>query len=874
MMGPERAAMAVRFGKNDNKIQGEDETQGNMKERDEEDRERFRRMTERVTDCQGKNHLNQTTTKTEGMGQAESQAETMSGLEPPRLAEGNRPVVGEDIKRLRIENKHKKRQRKSVQQSYKQWKVHKGQGQLRKRWDDDVLQYQNAMCPKGQALGHPAAQLLQEYAEMGCPVKTGKPWTREMMEEAVQRGPHQLALTPEALEHFAEEVKEKVHKGQAVLVAWDDIKDNPPQELKISPVAAIPHKSKAYRTILDLSYRIRLKNGGVIRSVNDTTEKVAPQGAIDQIGESLSRIIHAFAEADEDAKIFMAKWDIKDGFWRMGGEKGQEYNFAYVLPQPPGNPIMLVIPTSLQMGWVESPPLFCAASETARDIIEEYIETDVSSLPTHKFIKHVMTSNTIQELPDTGREETGFNYMVEVYVDDFMSIVIPVTRQQLDHVATAVMTGIHDVFPADEDDEEDPISLKKLTKGEGEYDTRKTLLGFDFNGVDKTMWLEEAKREKLLTVLKGWIRMARRERGIAFAEFRSVTAKIRHAFVCIPQGVALLSPCNRILKAEPPYVYLHRNVHLLQAIKGCRTMLRESLHEPTRCRELTSRWPDFVGIVDASSHGVGGVVFGENSKCVPTVFRWQWPIEITREVNTAENPGGRITNSDLEMAGMVMAWLVIEGVGGDLTEKTIALFGDNTPSISWINKLASKQSIVAEQLVQAIALRLKTNKACPLVTSHIEGKRNEIADVPSRSFGSNKDWHCETNQKFLSLFNSLFPLPNQTSWTVFQMNPDVATRITSILLMKRFELEEWKRLPPIGSHVGTIGSTSANLWQSIRTCRIRSSDTESGHLWHSQSPYDKESTEGGLKSSVAQSLAQLRPLARRLQWPQASTQLR
>ena len=37
-MGPERAAMAVRFGKNDNKIQGEDETQGNMRERDEEDR--------------------------------------------------------------------------------------------------------------------------------------------------------------------------------------------------------------------------------------------------------------------------------------------------------------------------------------------------------------------------------------------------------------------------------------------------------------------------------------------------------------------------------------------------------------------------------------------------------------------------------------------------------------------------------------------------------------------------------------------------------------------------------------------------------------------------------------------------------------------
>jgi hypothetical protein len=41
---------------------------------------------------------------------------------------------------------------------------------------------------------------------------------------------------------------------------------------------------------------------------------MAPKGALDQLGQSLSRIIHAFAEAEEDSKIFMAKWDIKDGF--------------------------------------------------------------------------------------------------------------------------------------------------------------------------------------------------------------------------------------------------------------------------------------------------------------------------------------------------------------------------------------------------------------------------------------------------------------------------------------------------------------------------------------------------------------------------------
>ncbi len=85
---------------------------------------------------------------------------------------------------------------------------------------------------------------------------------------------------------------------------------------------------------------------------------MAPAGAIDQIGECLARIIHAFAKTDKDAKNFMSKWDIKDGFWRMDCATGEEWNFAYVLPQEDGMPTTLVVPTSLQMGWVKSPPLF------------------------------------------------------------------------------------------------------------------------------------------------------------------------------------------------------------------------------------------------------------------------------------------------------------------------------------------------------------------------------------------------------------------------------------------------------------------------------------------------------------------------------------
>jgi hypothetical protein len=110
-------------------------------------------------------------------------------------------------------------------------------------------------------------------------------------------------------------------------------------------------------------------------------------------------------------------------------------------------------------------------------------------------------------------------------VDDFMSLVIPISQEQLQHVVTAVMTGIHDVFSPDNDDSHDP--KKKMIKEEGHYSNRKTLLGFDFDSSAKTMWLEAAKQEKPLTVLKGWVRSGKRgTAGIPFKEFELVVAKL------------------------------------------------------------------------------------------------------------------------------------------------------------------------------------------------------------------------------------------------------------------------------------------------------------------------------------------------------------
>ena len=69
-----------------------------------------------------------------------------------------------------------------------------------------------------------------------------------------------------------------------------------------------------------------------------------------------------------------------------------------------------------------------------------------------------------------------------------------------------------------------------------------------------------------------------------------------------------------------------------------------------------------MGIMDDMKERLGGVVMGEKDKFIPTVFRLEWPQDVQDLVCTEDNPGGPITNSDLEMAGLLLCWLVIEAV--------------------------------------------------------------------------------------------------------------------------------------------------------------------------------------------------------------------
>jgi len=225
------------------------------------------------------------------------------------------------------------------------------------------------MNPSGPALDHPAAPLLADYVKYGCPVDCGPNWTREQIEEALDYGAHPTAKIPEALECLIKEAEEKEKEGFVHILRWGDIKDTVHPLFKLSPMAMIPHKSRLFRAILDLSFYLRRK-GAQYQSVNATTKKMAPNEAMDQLGKALQRIIVKLADAqEEDRELFFAKLDIKDGFWRMIVGDDDAWNFCYAIPNldpaASRDDICIDVPNSLQMGWCESPPFFCAASETA-----------------------------------------------------------------------------------------------------------------------------------------------------------------------------------------------------------------------------------------------------------------------------------------------------------------------------------------------------------------------------------------------------------------------------------------------------------------------------------------------------------------------------
>ena len=210
-------------------------------------------------------------------------------------------------------------------------------------------------------------------------------------------------------------------------------------------------------------------------------------------------------------------------------------------------------------------------------------------------------------------------------------------------------------------------------------------------------------------------------------------------------------------------------------------------------------WTDYVAIVDASVHRVGIVVVGEVSPCDLTVAQIEWPGDIKASIMSENNPNGTITNSDLQTAGALLVWLVVEGVCPPGTH--VAIYSDNEATVNRMVKRKSRARIVAH-LTRAVSLCLKFRQSSLLSPLHIPGKQNLITDVLPRTFGSVPSWRWKKHHDFQTNFNSMFPLLSQHSWAVFVPSCAIFMRMVCVLRMHASMLDAWRRLPRMVGHWG------------------------------------------------------------------------
>jgi lantibiotic modifying enzyme len=136
------------------------------------------------------------------------------------------------------------------------------------------------------------------------------------------------------------------------------------------------------------------------------------------------------------------------------------------------------------MGWSESPPFSCAATETAGDIIAKKMRNDVI-LPEQQLENIMMAVDwtTVKKLPNhptaTERDQRKFLSLIEVYIDDFIGVIHSTNKAHLLQFSRRILDGITKVFPPPKlsgSKIAHPVSEKKLFE-DGIWDTLKETLG-------------------------------------------------------------------------------------------------------------------------------------------------------------------------------------------------------------------------------------------------------------------------------------------------------------------------------------------------------------------------------------------------------------
>ena len=83
---------------------------------------------------------------------------------------------------------------------------------------------------------------------------------------------------------------------------------------------------------------------------------------------------------------------------------------------------------------------------------------------------------------------------------------------------------------------------------------------------------------------------------------------------------------------------------------------------PRQIQILVSGYPDYLQYTDTCQLVVGRVILPVPYRIQPWLKQYTWPKDIQNKLVFYTNPKSRLTINNLELAGLVLGWLVLEYV--------------------------------------------------------------------------------------------------------------------------------------------------------------------------------------------------------------------
>jgi hypothetical protein len=579
----------------------------------------------------------------------------------------------------------------------------------------------------------------------------------------MDRGAHQSAKLHR--EFLYEEMADMVDKAQWIVLPYSLVDQYP--ELRISPIGVVPQHERRPRTIVDYTFS----------GVNaDTVPLCAPEAM--QFGRALLRVLQRIIQADpRHGPVHLIKVDVADGFYRIGLNSGDVIKMGVAMPDSPTGEPLIAFPLALPMGWVNSPPLFVAATETIADNANAALARhDVPAPHRLEALADPEPPERRRQLPVPGpadpspRRRPPLQY-TDVYVDDFVMAAqgshakLRRHRRTLFHEVDRVLRPLE---PTDSPHRTEPISVKKLGKGDAQWATRKNILGWIVDTVRHTIELPPRRRARLHSILAELPRTQRRTSG---KKWHKVMGELRSMELAVPGLRGMFSLLQEAFRhAAGGRIPLTDEVH--DALDDIRHLATDLTERPTHLREIIPQAPTITGACDAAKAGMGGVLFG--TAAGPVLWRAPFPADIRAAVVATDNPSGAITNSDLELAGTV-AQHDIAAQLGTIRNRTIGTLTDNTPALAWQRKGSTTTTGPAAYILRCQALHQRHHRY-QKVLEHIPGTDNTMADDCSRL------WRLD-DHALLTHFNTTYP--QGIPWRMHRLRPAMLSALTSALRKQR-----------------------------------------------------------------------------------------